>query len=217
MYILDFISNNYYRGDLIMRCKLIEISMAFGIILTVMVSCLIEFKSTYDDLQENVLRMHILANSDSVEDQELKLKVRDALLENSEKIFGDCNTIDEAEVQVSQKLDLIQEIAKRVIVENGYDYSVTAELTNMQFDDRTYDNLIMPSGYYDAIRITIGSAEGHNWWCVMYPAMCVSAVTEENTNVAQNYFDDTTIDMLENHNKYELKFKFIEWLENLNR
>lgn len=198
-----------------MKFKLLEISMAFGIILTVMVSCLIEFKSTYDDLQESVLRMHILANSDSIEDQELKLKVRDALLENSQEIFGDCNSIDEAEEQVSQKLDLIQDIAERVIIENGYSYSVKAELTNMQFDDRTYNNLIMPSGYYDAIRITIGNADGHNWWCVMYPAMCVSAVTEDNQSVAEDYFNDTTMDMLENHNKYELKFKCVEWLENI--
>lgn len=200
-----------------MKFKLIEISMALGIILTVMVSCLIEFKSTYDDLQENVLRMHILANSDSPEDQELKLKVRDALLENSKDIFGDCNNIDEAEKLVTEKLELIQQIAEDVIAENGYEYPVKAELTNMQFDDRTYDNLIMPSGYYDAIRITIGNAEGHNWWCVMYPAMCVSAVTNDNNNVADEYFNDTTMDMLENHDKYELKFKCVEWLENINK
>lgn len=198
-----------------MKIKLIEISMAIGIVLTVMISCLVEFKSTYDNLQENVLRMHILANSDSPQDQELKLKVRDALLENSVEIFGDCDNIEDAESQVYEKLDLIQEIAENVIAENGYDYQVTAELTNMQFDDRTYDNIVMPSGYYDAIRITIGEAEGHNWWCVMYPAMCVSAVSEENQSVAEDYFNDSTMDMLESHDSYELKFKCVEWLEDL--
>ncbi|MCC8069307.1 MAG: stage II sporulation protein R [Ruminococcus sp.] len=198
-----------------MKVKLIEISMAIGIVLTVMVSCLVEFKSTYDSLQENVLRMHILANSDSQEDQELKLKVRDALLESSEEIFGDCSNIDDAEAQVSQKLDLIQQIAQDVVIENGYDYTVQAELTNMQFDDRTYDSIIMPSGYYDAIRVTIGSAEGHNWWCVMYPAMCVSAVSGDTQDVVEDYFDDDTVDILENHERYELKFKCVEWLEDI--
>jgi stage II sporulation protein R len=157
--------------------------------------------------------MHILANSDSTEDQALKLKVRDALLENSSEIFGDCNSLAEAETNALQQLDRIQEIAQNVVLENGYDYTVKAELTTMQFDDRTYDNLVMPSGYYDAIRITIGEANGHNWWCVMYPAMCVSAVTDENQAVAESYFDTATMDMLENHSKYVLKFKCVEWLE----
>lgn len=195
--------------------KLIEISMVIGIILTVTLSCLMQFKSTYDDLQENVLRMHILANSDSEEDQALKLKVRDALLENSDEIFGDCSNIEEAETYVKEKLDLIQDIAEEVIQENGYDYSVKAQVVNMEFDDRVYDDLTMPRGFYDAIRITIGEAEGHNWWCVMYPAMCVPAASEnDNNNVASDYFDSNTMDMLENHNKYELKFKCVEWFEN---
>lgn len=200
-----------------MKAKLVEISMVIGILLTVMVSCLVEFKSTYDDLQENVLRMHILANSDSPQDQKLKLKVRDALLDNSKEIFGDCNSMVEAKEIVSKKLELIQQIAEEVIVENGYDYPVRAEITNMQFDDRTYNDIVMPSGYYDAIRITIGDAMGHNWWCVMYPAMCISAVTEDIHQTVDDYFNDTTTDVLENHEKYELKFKCVEWLENLSR
>lgn len=196
-----------------MKLRLIEISMAFGIVLTVTLSCLLNFKATYDDLQQNVLRMHILANSDSEQDQQLKLKVRDALLENSSEIFSGCDSIEDAKTHALQQLDAIQEVAQKVVTDNGYDYTVKAELINMQFDDRTYDNLVMPSGYYDAIRITIGEAKGHNWWCVMYPTMCVSAVADENQTVADDYFDDTTLDMLENHSKYVLKFKCVEWLE----
>lgn len=184
--------------------------MVVSIIISLMVSCLINIKSTYDNLQDNVLRMHILANSDSEEDQALKLKVRDALLENTELIFGDCSNIDEAESYVSQKMDLIQSIANQVIEDNGYSYPVKVELVNMQFDDRIYNDITMPSGLYDAIRITIGDAQGKNWWCVMYPPMCVNAVTVGDSST---YFDNHTMDMLKNHNKYKIKLKLLEWLE----
>jgi stage II sporulation protein R len=196
-----------------MKLRLIEVSMVVGIVLTLAVSCLVEVKSTYDDLRQNVLRMHILANSDNPQDQELKLKVRDALLERSEEIFGECETIEDAEVQASQSLELIQSIAEDVVAENGYDYPVTAELTNMQFDDRTYDSIVMPSGYYDTVRITIGNAEGHNWWCVMYPAMCVSTYVKDEPTNAEDYFDGDTLEVLENHEKYQLKLKCVEWFE----
>lgn len=193
--------------------RLLEVSMALGIVLTIAVSCLLDFKSTYDDLRENVLRMHILANSDSDEDQALKLKVRDALLEHSSEIFADCDDVTQAEAQALQSLETIQEIAQNVVTENGYDYPVSAELTNMWFDDRTYGDLVMPNGYYDAIRITIGSAEGHNWWCVMYPAMCISAVSEDSQATPEDYFDGDTLDVLQNHDRYVLKLKCVEWLE----
>jgi stage II sporulation protein R len=196
-----------------MKFKLIEISMVVGIVLTLVVTCLADVKSTYDDLRANVLRMHILANSDSQQDQELKLKVRDALLERSDEIFGECENLQQAEESVSQNLELIQSIAEEVVAENGYTYPVTVELTNMQFEDRTYDNIVMPSGYYDTIRVTIGNAEGHNWWCVMYPTMCVSAYVENQPTNAEDYFDGETLDMLQYHEKYQLKLKCVEWLE----
>ena len=194
-----------------MKFKLLEVSMAFSIIVTLMISCFINIKSTYDDLQKNVLRMHILANSDTHEDQALKLKVRDALLQNTDVIFNDCSNIDDAEYNVTQKMDLIKDIANKVVLDNGYNYPVKVELVNMSFDDRTYDNITMPSGLYDAIRITIGKAEGHNWWCVMYPPMCVNAVSIGDSS---NYFDKSTMEVLENHDKYKLKLKILEWLEN---
>lgn len=193
-----------------MKVKLLEVSMVVSIIVSVTVSCLISLKSTYDDLQENVLRMHILANSDSEEDQALKLKVRDAILDHTDLIFGDCTDIDEAEANVSQRLELIQNIASKVVTSNGYSYPIKVELVSMQFDDRTYDDITMPSGLYDAVRVTIGNAEGHNWWCVMYPPMCVNAVS---IGKSTTYFDSNTMDVLENHPKYRLKLKFIEWLE----
>jgi stage II sporulation protein R len=157
--------------------------------------------------------MHILANSDSPQDQELKLKVRDALLERSEEIFGGCDSLEQAEDSVSQNLELIQSIAEQVVAENGYDYPITVELTNMQFDDRTYDDIVMPSGYYDAVRVTIGDAEGHNWWCVMYPTMCVSAYVEDSPSNPEDYFEGDTLDVLQNHEKYKLRLKCVEWLE----
>lgn len=193
-----------------MKFRLLEVSMVLGILISVTMSCLVSVKGTYDNLQENVLRMHILANSDSDEDQALKLKIRDALLEHTEDIFGDCTNIDEAESYVSERLELIKSIASDVVAENGYTYPIDVELVNMEFDDRTYGDLTMPSGLYDAVRVTIGNAEGHNWWCVMYPPMCVNAVTVGDS---EPYFDSDTMNLLEDHPKYELKLKCLEWLE----
>ena len=197
--------------------KLIEVSMVIGIIVTIALSCLLEVKSTYDDLQDNVLRMHILANSDSEEDQALKLKVRDELLNNTEAIFGDCSNIDEAETYVQEKLSLIQDLATDVVRDSGYDYSVKAELVNMEFDDRTYDEIVMPAGFYDAIRITIGEAKGHNWWCVLYPNLCFEGslyeISEEkDAGILREVLSEEELQSVLKSGNYKIQCKYFTFL-----
>ena len=122
-------------------------------------------------IKTDTLRLHIIANSDSDFDQELKLKVRDRVLEYTGELFAEVSGKTEAEALAEYSSDEIKNIAEDVIAENGADYSVSVEITNMWFETRSYDGFTLPAGDYDAVRIIIGAGEGHNWWCVMYPPL----------------------------------------------
>ncbi len=186
--------------------KKISIALIIGMVCTLLFSGEITFSKSYKSLQENILRLHILANSDSEEDQNLKLKVRDEILKHSEELFGQSENIEDAEKNVTENLAKIESIADKVIKENGFTYDVKAEIVeDMEFDEKVYDEITMPYGFYDALRITIGNAEGHNWWCVMYPPLClpVEGVTGE-------YFSEAEQDILYQPEKYEIRFKCVE-------
>ena len=152
--------------------KKTDIILLTGLIGAILYSNFAQVGSVVSNLENDVLRMHILANSDSEEDQRLKLKVRDRLLECSDEIFGGCETLEDMESAAGSRLDYINGIVLQVIEENGFDYGAQTNLVNMDFDSRVYGNITMPAGNYEALRVTIGEAEGHNWWCVMYPNLC---------------------------------------------
>lgn len=155
--------------------KLWEIALLIGCLLTLLFGNLFQAEKTVSDLQQHVLRMHILANSDSDADQQLKYQVRDALLASSETLFGSSQPESREALETTAKAHLheMETIAQRVVQEQGYSYPVKAELVTMPFTERTYEDLTMPAGTYEAIRITIGAAAGKNWWCVMYPPLCI--------------------------------------------
>lgn len=142
--------------------------------LTIMLT-LIPFEASCREIQQDVFRLHILANSDSEEDQNLKLKVRDEILKYTEDIYKNSNSKEEAIKLTSENLQSIANKAKEIVSENGYDYQVKARIADVYFNTRTYENVTMPSGTYKALQIEIGKAEGKNWWCVMYPSLCVGA------------------------------------------
>lgn len=192
--------------------KKTDIILFGGLISAIFFSNLAGFENTLSGLEENVLRMHILANSDSEEDQNLKLKVRDELLEHSEEIFGGCDTLEEMENAAEQNLDYINDIVLDVIEENGFDYGAKSEVVSMEFDNRVYEDITMPAGEYEALRVTIGEAQGKNWWCVMYPPLCIPAAEEVETDkkVADEYFSEDELDVMKNPEEYEVKFKCVE-------
>lgn len=192
--------------------KKTDIILIGGLIGAILFSNIAQFQSTLSGLENEVLRMHILANSDSEEDQQLKIKVRDSLLEHSEEIFGECSTLEEMKDTAGENLDYINDIVLEVIDENGFDYSAQSSLVNMEFDDRVYGGLTMPAGNYDALRITIGEAQGHNWWCVMYPPLCIPAAetVSADTDTAEDYFTKEELDVMENPENYQVKFKCAE-------
>ena len=127
------------------------------------------------ELSNSVFRLHVLANSDSEEDQQLKLKVRDALLSYMNTLSSNCNTKEEAIQIATQHQNEFQTIAENVIVENGYNYPVQIKINNFYFPTKSYGDISLPAGYYDALRVEIGNAKGKNWWCVMFPAICIDA------------------------------------------
>ena len=127
-----------------------------------------------NDLSENMVRFHVIANSDEAYDQELKLKVRNAVLAETAEVTAGVADKKEAVMAVNKHKSRIIGAAEQVIKDNGYNYKVRFEYGNYFFPEKKYDNLELPSGRYDAVRIKIGKAEGQNWWCVMFPPLCIS-------------------------------------------
>jgi len=124
------------------------------------------------DLENNLFRLHVIANSDEAEDQNLKYIVRDALISYMNSISKDCNSKEEVINLAQNHIDDFYNIARETIKNNGFDYDVEIEIGNFDFPTKTYGDISLPSGYYDALRVKIGTASGQNWWCVMFPPLC---------------------------------------------
>lgn len=192
--------------------KTIEKAVILGFIFTVLIS-ITGFKANCDNIEKKVLRLHVLANSDTHEDQELKLKVRDRIISYSGDIFADVSDKIEAERLTKKNLFEIKRIAQDEIYKNGYDYPVNVELTNTHFNTRVYNDVTLPAGNYDALRVIIGDGKGKNWWCVMFPPMCLPAA-EEKCELSE-VLDDSELEIVSDGEKYELKFKIVELFEEL--
>ena len=191
--------------------RLFTKSLCVALILTMLFSVL-PFEASCQEIRKDVFRLHILANSDTDKDQNLKLKVRDAVLEYTENLYKNSNTKEEAEILTSKNLQNIANVAKQVIVDNGYNYNVTCQIEDVYFNTRTYENVTMPSGTYRALQIKIGNAKGKNWWCVMYPSLCVGASTDYKA--LDDKLNDKEYDTLVNE-KTQYKFKIVEIYERI--
>ncbi len=159
-----------------------ELALLFGLIIAVIISPMAAFAGDCVEVRGQVLRMHILADSNSDIDQQHKLAVRNALLGESEKLFPEqTNSAQEAVEVAEQNLTAIEQIATQTLRERGCEMPVSAQVTHMYFDTRVYDGIVMPAGMYDAIQVTIGSGQGQNWWCVMYPPLCLPAAEKDDS------------------------------------
>lgn len=185
-----------------------SIIFGMGLLISILItncSAVVRDGRNLDGLRNSVLRLHILANSDSEYDQNLKIKVRDALLESD--IFNGADSLETAEQIAQDNLDKIIETAENILAENGCNLPVTAEIADVVFDRRVYGDITMPSGEYRALRVKIGSAEGKNWWCVMYPPLCIPAVcgvAEDKS--AEEVFSESELDIMYHPKKYEVRF-----------
>ena len=171
---------------------------------------------TQDDLSNKVVRLHVLANSDSEEDQALKLLVRDAVLERAEDVLVQTSDRAEAEGKLRGQLLEFERAAAEVIREEGYDYTVTVELADTEFPTRAYDGFTLPAGEYLALRVLIGEAAGQNWWCVVFPPLCTAAAADTSVSAMATGFTEEEIKLItEEDSGYILKFKVVEFWEEL--
>lgn len=192
--------------------KTIKIFVPIFLVTTLIITYIAPFIETSENISEEVFRLHILANSDSDEDQNLKLKVRDRILNSSQELFLNCSTIDEV-IKVSENnISYFENQAKECIKENGYNYKVNVYVDKEYFNTREYDTITLPSGIYNALKIEIGRAQGHNWWCVMFPAICLPAVSEDEIN---SILSEEEIKLINSSNKYEIRFKIVEIYEKI--
>ena len=168
------------------------------------------------EIRSDVLRLHILANSDSEEDQQLKLKVRDAILEEGFEIFDGSVTIENAVNKISPQMNRIKETAEKIIKENGFNYDVTVTLDEEFFSTRIYnDSVTLPAGKYLALKVVIGSGEGKNWWCVMFPALCLPAAETNQREEIDKVLNSDEEEIILESSKYAVKFKIVEIIESL--
>lgn len=167
-------------------------------------------------LADRVVRLHILANSDSEEDQALKLQVRDRVLDRAAEILTESADRAAAEHALRAALPELESLAADEIALRGYDYPVTAELADTAFPTREYDGFALPAGRYLALRLVIGAGEGHNWWCVVFPPLCTAVSSDlAQTAMAAGLTEDDVHLITESESGYVLKFKSIELWESL--
>ncbi|MDO4810429.1 MAG: stage II sporulation protein R [Eubacteriales bacterium] len=169
-----------------------------------------------DALARKMIRLHVIANSDSEQDQVLKLQVRDIILDQATAILEEADNMAQAVQKLEQSLPDMESIAAKEINDRGYHYPVTARLEETEFPTKEYDGFRLPSGEYLALRIVIGEGAGKNWWCVVFPPLCTTAATDlGETAMAAGWNEKDVSFITEEDEGYVLKFRAVELWENL--
>lgn len=177
-------------------------------------------QSVSSDIAESVFRLHVIANSDSQEDQNLKYVVRDNLLSYMNEICKNTTNKEEAIKIAKQHENDFKQIALQTIMEQGFSYDVNVRIGNFEFPTKHYGDISLPAGFYDALRVEIGEAKGQNWWCVMFPPLCfvdVSSgiVPEESKELMQDNLNEEEFALVSDHNpEIQFKFKLLEFFTN---
>lgn len=193
------------------------------LILYIFVSAFFYVEAVSEDISNSVFRLHVIANSDEKEDQDLKYKVRDSVLEYMNSIVKDCSSKEEIIKLVEKHKQDFYNVAKKVIKENGYNYDVNIYIGKFDFPTKQYGDISFPAGNYDSLRIQIGKAKGKNWWCVMFPPLCFVDVTsgvvpDESKEIIKDSLTSEEYNIINNSNtRADIKFKFsiIEAFEGL--
>lgn len=191
--------------------KRINLAICLGLIFAVVLN-FARFDTLCNDLRQNVFRLHIIANSDSAIDQELKLSIRDAILNAKGEAFGKCENMEQAISFAEENTDEFESIAYDVIKEYGADYSIKVNIGESYFSNRVYDDFTLPAGTYEALNITIGEGKGKNWWCVCFPAVCIGASADLRESVSED-----SAQIAEDGAKLEIKFKSVEIYEEIKK
>ena len=197
------------------KLKRWELALLFGVL------CILAAGSwlgeEQQELADSVIRFHVIANSDSREDQALKLAVRDRVLEQAQAVYPENATLPQARAALEGALDQLAQAGQAVVEEQGYDYQVTARMEQCWFPTKEYDGFALPAGEYTALRVVIGEGQGQNWWCVAFPPLCLGAAGETVDTTAQaGYFTPEQVSLVTEENTgYVLKFKGMELMGEL--
>lgn len=203
-----------------MKTRLSDISMLMGAVVAVVMAAFGAFSRECEALEPALLRLHIMANSDSAEDQTLKLELRDHMLGIFIEDFKDAQSIDEAKAIASEKTVEYSAKATEFVHSKGFDYDVTAKPVEMYFNTREYDEYTIPAGVYSALRFEIGSGKGKNWWCVMFPSLCLPAASDyedlSEDDIAKLSKDELkTFRTFKKEGRFKVKFAVYEFFKGL--
>lgn len=193
-----------------MKLKTIEKALLMGFVLTIAVT-FSGFAGVCEALPDEVFRLHVLANSDTQEDQVLKLQVRDRILRESASLMDGVTSKENAMDTAREFLPALQAAAQDEIEKQGYAYPVTVEIEKVYFPTKQYGDTTLPAGKYDALRVVIGGGEGQNWWCVLFPALCLPAA--EDTPALDDVLTPGELETVQGGEKYEIRFKLWELYE----
>lgn len=197
------------------QSKKSEAAAALLLTAALLLGSLAGFAARCRRLRTDVLRLHVTANSDGAEDQTVKLLVRDAILAESETLFGAAATQREAVEQTRAALPALTALADRVLREHGFSYGAAAELTTEYFDARSYGDVTLPAGTYTALRVRLGSGAGQNWWCVMFPPLCLPAVQRSAEDKAFAVFNADGAEILRPAGGVEIRLRIVELAQKL--
>lgn len=167
-----------------------------------------------NEIRSDTIRLHVIANSDSEEDQAVKLMVRDAVLSAGKNIFDGTVTKENAQEKISAELKMIEKTANETLKIHGKNYTAKAGLVTEYFNTRIYnDTVTLPAGKYLALKIVLGEGDGKNWWCVMFPSLCLPAAEKTNSEAIKSVYSESEENIVLNPKKYEYRFKIIELIE----
>ena len=195
-----------------MKNKKFPTLIIFSILLATLIIAVIPTEAE-GMIYEDTVRIHILANSDLEIDQNLKLEIRDLLLDKYSDGLKNLSSTQEAEEALKGLIPYIENDAEGYITEKGFDYKVKAELVREWYDTRYYEDFTLPQGYYSSLKIIIGEGEGKNWWCVMYPPMCLYVATDDRLKKG---YSDSEISLIKGE-KMKVKFKILELISEITR
>lgn len=175
----------------------------------------------YDEVKDSIIRFHVIANSDSEEDQNLKLKVKNKVIEYLYDKLNKSQSLEESRQIINDNMEQVKEIASEIIKNSQYNYNVDVELGRENFPDKAYGNIILPQGNYEAFRVIIGDGQGKNWWCVMFPPLCfinptTGIVSDESKETLQENLSEEEYRIISDTNNTSISFKFkiIEFFKN---
>lgn len=210
--ITNFIRSSKFKRFLI---------LLFLLVLFIIISAFSYVNAISRDISENLFRLHVLANSDSEEDQNLKYLVRDNVIIYINTLSKNLTNKEDVIKLANENIDNIKKVAEDTIKENGYDYTVSIEIGNFTFPTKQYGDISFPAGFYDALRINIGEAKGQNWWCVMFPPLCFvdsssGVVPESSKELMKESLTEEEYNLISNNRTdIKLKFKIVELFQNI--